>query len=96
MLASDTGLQTTGCFRSSHSRSVKRRFRIKRSVRIPLRTNSLVRVKVKITVKNAVCEGLRRQHTAGFDCDFGFDSQEWIDLIKANRPDEYLHGIPDT
>ncbi len=37
-----------------------------------------MRVIVKFTVKNAVCMSLRLTAYGKFDCDFGFDSQEWI------------------
>ncbi len=43
----------------------------------PVRATPLLRVKAKITVKNAVCRSLRLAASGEFDCDFDFDSQEW-------------------
>ena len=42
-----------------------------------VRATPLLRVKVKFTVKNAVCESLRPTASGECDCEFGFDSQEW-------------------
>ncbi len=41
------------------------------------RAAPLVRVTVKITVKNATCEESSATEYGVFDCDFDFDSQEW-------------------
>ena len=41
------------------------------------RAAPLVRVKTKITVKNAVCEESSATAYGDFDCEFDFDSHEW-------------------
>ena len=52
-------------------------FRHARDLNLVLRATPLLRVKVKFTVKNAVCMSLRVTAYGEFDRDFGFDSQEW-------------------
>ncbi len=42
-----------------------------------VRAAPLVRAKVKITVKNVVCEESSASTYGVFDWEFGFDSQEW-------------------
>ena len=42
-----------------------------------VRAAPLVRVKVKITVKNAVCEESSATANGAFDCEFVFGSDEW-------------------
>ena len=44
---------------------------------IRIRAAPLVRAKVKITVKNAVCPSLPIAAYGVFDCEFGFPSHEW-------------------
>ena len=44
---------------------------------VPVRAAPLLRVKVKFTVKKAICMSLPLAAYGEFDCDFDFDSQEW-------------------
>ncbi len=53
------------------------RFPVPPSPAMFVRATPLLRVKAKITVKNAVCMSLRLAAYGEFDFDFDYDSQEW-------------------